>query len=229
LDDFEKYKRNIYDLRQNIEKVCRKAGRNPGEILLVAATKYADAEQVNLISELGLKDFGENRADQLVEKYNHLRARKRWHFIGHLQSRKAKIVVPLVEYIHSIDKTGTLEKVNKAALEIGKIQKVLIEINISGESAKYGMEPEELYDFLKRSEMFGNIRVEGLMTMAPFTEDMDVVRKVFRNLRLLRDRTNKKIKGAGYLKELSMGMSNDYRVAIEEGATMLRIGSDIFK
>jgi len=150
-----------------------------------------------------------------------------WHFIGHLQSRKAKIVVPLVEYIHSIDKIDTLDKVNTEAKKLNKKQKVLVEVNISGEKSKFGIGPEDLYNFLKEALNFKNVDIVGLMTMAPLTDDFELIRGIFRKLRVLKENSNRYLENIN-LTELSMGMSNDYRVAIEEGATMIRVGSVIF-
>ena len=173
-------------------------------------------------------DFGENRAGDLLEKYNYIGEKPTWHFIGHLQSRKVKIVIPIVEYIHSIDKISTLSKINNEASKINKVQKVLVEVNVSGEESKYGIKPGDLMDFLSLAKDFTNIKLVGLMTVAPFTNDVELVRKIFRNLKILLQKSNDTIKDI-MLTELSMGMSNDYKIAIEEGATMIRIGSSIFK
>jgi pyridoxal phosphate enzyme (YggS family) len=228
IGETDRLKRNINNLKNEIEIICKKIGRSSGEISIIAATKYASAGQVKLVYNLGLKNFGENRADQLEEKYSMVKGDSVWHFIGHLQSRKAKIVVPLVEFIHSIDKINTLGKVNDEAKKLDKVQKVLIEVNISGEESKYGISPGDLHDFLKEALNFKNIKVVGLMTVAPLTDDFEFIRGVFRRLRILCDKSNKDFSNMN-LTELSMGMSNDYRIAVEEGATMIRIGSIIFK
>lgn len=224
----DRLKRNINNLKNEIDMVCKKIGRDSRDISIVAATKYASAGQIKLVYNLGLRNFGENRADQLEEKYNVVKGDSVWHFIGHLQSRKVKIVVPLVEFIHSIDRISTLSKVNDEARKLDKIQKLLIEINISGEESKYGINPGDLHDFLEETLNFKNIKVAGLMTMAPLTDDFEFIRKIFKRLRILRDESNKDFSNMN-LTELSMGMSNDYKVAVEEGATMIRIGSIIFK
>jgi len=223
----EKFKRNINNLKDEMDKICKKIGRSSKDISIIAATKYASPGQVKLIYNLGLRNFGENRVDELEEKYSAVEKDSVWHFIGHLQSRKVKKVVPLVEFIHSIDGIGTLSKVNYEAGKLNKIQKLLIEINISGEQSKYGINPDDLYNFLKETSNFKNIKVAGLMTMAPLTEDFGFIREIFKKLRILRDKSNEYFSNMN-LTELSMGMSNDYKVAIEEGATMIRIGSIIF-
>ncbi len=224
----QKISENINNLRKEIYSTCREAGRDINDINIIAATKYASAEQVRLISRLGIKDFGENRAEELKEKYNMAKKDSIWHFIGHLQRRKAKIVVPLVDFIHSIDKISTLNKVDDESRRNNKIQKLLIELNISGEETKYGIDPKDLYSFVGKALNYKNTKIVGLMTIAPLTDDFGLIRKIFRRLRILKDNLNKDFKGVE-LTELSMGMSNDFKIAIEEGATMIRIGSMIFK
>jgi len=221
------YIRNIEKLKNEVGQVCKLSGRNPDDILIVAASKYADAEQLKQVLELGINHFGENRTEELLKKYDFIGDDATWHFIGHLQSRKVKIVVPLVEYIHSIDSLSTLEKVSQEANKNNKVQKVLIEINISAEDSKFGIYPENLEDFLTAAKDFGNIEIAGLMTMAPLTDDFDFIRIIFKKLRILMETFNEKFKSLN-MKELSMGMSNDFKIAIEEGATMIRVGSSIF-
>jgi len=223
----EKYKNNIIGLKRKIGDICGKIGRDPGEITIIAATKYADARNVDIIRGLGIMDFGENRANELIKKSMYIDKEVRWHFIGHLQSRKAKDVVPVVEYVHSIDSMKILEKVSSEAKKNGKIQKVLIEVNISGEGSRYGLDINNVVDFIIKAEKIHNVKLKGLMTMAPYTDDMEYIRGIFKRLRLLKEKIY-----SGNLdsfSELSMGMSNDFSIAIEEGATMIRIGSNIFK
>ena len=224
----DRLRRNIDNLKKEIDAVCKKIGRDSRDIKIIAATKYASAGQVKSVYNMGIRNFGENRADQLEEKYNAIKGGPLWHFIGHLQSRKIKVVVPLVEFIHSIDNISTLNKINDEAKKLNKVQRLLAEVNISGEQSKYGMNPEDLHDFIEKSFDFKNISLEGLMTVAPLTDNFGYIREIFSRLRILRDRSIKDFKNIR-LRELSMGMSNDYRVAIEEGATMIRIGSIIFK
>lgn len=221
------YIRNVEKLKNEICQVCKLSGRNPDDILIVAASKYADAEQLKQVLELGISHFGENRAEELLKKYDVIGDDAIWHFIGHLQSRKVKIVVPLVEYIHSIDSLSTLKKINEEANKNNKVQKVLIEINISGEDSKFGIYPGKLEDFLMGAKDFSGIKIAGLMTMAPLTDDFDFIRIIFKKLRILMETFNEKFKSLN-MKELSMGMSNDFKIAIEEGATMIRVGSSIF-
>jgi PLP dependent protein len=221
------YIRNIKKLKNEIGQACKLSGRSPDSILIIAASKYADGEQLKQILELGINHFGENRAEELLKKYDIIGDNAIWHFIGHLQSRKVKIVVPIVEYIHSIDSLSTLEKISQEASKNNKIQKVLVEINISAEDSKFGVYPENLEDFITIAKDFRNIKITGLMTMAPLTDDFDFVRIIFKKLRILMENFNERFKSLN-MKELSMGMSNDFKIAIEEGATMIRVGSSIF-
>ena len=224
----EKYKNNIIGLKRKIGDICRKTDRSPGEITIIAATKYADARSVDIIRGLGIMDFGENRADELIKKSTYIHKEARWHFIGHLQSRKARDVVPIIEYIHSIDSIKILEKVSREAKKNSKIQKVLIEVNISREESRYGLDINNVVDFIIKAEKIHNIKLKGLMTMAPYTDDMEYIRGIFKRLRLLKEKICS-AGSSGSFSELSMGMSNDFSIAIEEGATMIRIGSNIFK
>ena len=222
------YKINIETLKKRIDSACARASRDAGEIRIIAASKYADTRQIQEVAGSGINEFGENRAEELVGKYRTIKERVIWHFFGHLQSRKIKLVVPIVEYIHSVDSVSTVEKINKEAFLTGKIQKILLEVNISGEESKYGMHEEEIDFYLKKSRQYRNIEVEGFMTMAPLTEDRDLISGVFSKLHMIMVEKNKKYPDIR-LSELSMGMSNDFEIAIEKGATMIRIGSLIFK
>jgi pyridoxal phosphate enzyme (YggS family) len=224
-------KSGIENLKSNIEDICGKSGRDSNDVTIIAASKYTDAQGINEALELGIRNFGENKADALVKKFALVGNKATWHFIGHLQSRKAKVVVPIAEYIHSCDSLDIIKEINNQASGIGKLQKVLIEVNISGEESKYGLQPQCLSGLIRNALEFKNIRICGLMTMAPLCSDDLLIRQVFKSLRLLRDETVKEVEGyTGNLTlcELSMGMSNDYKIAIEEGATMVRIGSLIF-
>jgi len=222
------YRERLEQLYRQIKSSAESAGRDPSAILLIAASKYASPGQVKEMAGLGVKDFGENRAEDLLKKYQEIGENVRWHFIGQLQGRKVKTVVGLVHYIHSVDSIKLLEKINSEALKIPKIQKVLIEVNVSGEQAKYGIKPFQVRDFLSEAKSFKNVSICGLMTMAPLTDDKLILKNTFAGLKKMLDEI-KKIPGFSGVKELSMGMSNDFAIAIAEGATMLRIGSLIFK
>lgn len=221
-------KKKIQEINKRIEKAAQKSDRSPSDITLIAASKYVNSNELKVAIENEIRHVGENRAKKLISLYNDIGNLVIWHFIGHLQSRKAKLVVPIVEYIHSIDSISTIKEIDKRARNINKIQKILIEVNISGEGTKYGIEPNSLIDFIKEIIGYKNIKIVGLMTMAPLTKDMSICRRIFKELREHKDIVNRIYLNLS-LKHLSMGMSNDFEVAIEEGSTMVRIGSAIFK
>lgn len=217
---------NLAILRQKIEETCKRSGRNPDEVLLIAVSKYFGVDAIVEAKNCGLTDFGENRAQELTLKFEKLGDSVVWHMIGTLQKNKAKYAVNAAELIHSVDSVELVEEINKRAEKIGKVQKILLEVKTSEEETKSGLETEnEILSLVKRCGELKNINLKGLMTMAPLTEDVNIIRKSFRDLRNLKDRINNK----GYnLTELSMGMTSDFEIAIEEGATMIRIGSAVF-
>ena len=217
---------NLAVLRQKIEETCRRSVRNPAEVKLIAVSKYFGVDAIIEAKNCGLTDFGENRAQELTLKYEKLGDSVVWHMIGTLQKNKVKYVVNAAELIHSVDSIELVEEINKRAEKISKVQKILLEVKTSEEETKSGLETEnEILSLVKRCSELKNIELKGLMTMAPLTEDANIIRKSFRDLRNLKDQINNK----GYnLTELSMGMTSDFEIAIEEGATMIRIGSAIF-
>ncbi len=217
---------NIKVLRDRIERKCVEANRDSREIKLIAVSKTFGTDYIEEVFDEGLKEFGENKAQELSAKYEQLGDKITWHFIGHLQRNKVRFVVPAASYIHSIDSLQLASEVNKAAAKINKVQKILLQVKTSEEESKFGIQSvSELFDLAKYCGEYSNIQVEGLMTIAPFTEDVNQIRQSFKQLRKLKDDLNSE--GFG-LKELSMGMTSDFEIAIEEGATMLRIGSAIF-
>jgi pyridoxal phosphate enzyme (YggS family) len=217
---------NLAVLRQKIEKTCKISGRNPEEVKLIAVSKYFGVDSIIQAKNCGLTDFGENRAQELTLKYEKLANDVTWHFIGTLQKNKVKYAVNAAELIHSVDSLELVEEINKRAEKISKVQMILLEVKTSEEETKSGLETEsEILSLVKRCSELKNIELKGLMTMAPLTVDVNIIRKSFRDLRNLKDQINNK----GYnLTELSMGMTSDFEIAIEEGATMIRIGSAIF-
>lgn len=217
---------NLAVLRQKIEETCRRSVRNPAEVKLIAVSKYFGVDAIIEVKNCGLTDFGENRAQELTLKFEKLGDSVVWHMIGTLQKNKVKYAVNAAELIHSVDSIELVEEINKRAEKISKVQKILLEVKTSEEETKSGLETEnEILSLVKRCSELKNIELKGLMTMAPLTEDANIIRKSFRDLRNLKDQINNK----GYnLTELSMGMTSDFEIAIEEGATMIRIGSAIF-
>ena len=216
-------KERLAVVRENIGRALERGGR-PGErVRVLVATKYYAPEQLAELAGAGVDLVGENRAEDLMEKQEILGDRFEWHFIGHLQRRKARVVVPRVTLVHSVDSARLIEEISKRAPEDGA--EVLIQVNVADEESKYGVtegEVEELLEAALGTE--GSVRVRGFMTLAPLVEDPEDVRHVFAKLRTIRDRLGESWSPHFDLSELSMGMSGDYEVAVEEGATMVRIG-----
>ena len=217
---------NLARLKDKIEETCNRSGRKPDEVKLIAVSKYFGVDTIIEAKSCWLTDFGENRAQELTLKYEKLGDSVTWHFIGTLQKNKVKYAVKAAELIHSVDSLELVDEINFRAEKLGKVQKILLEVKTSEEETKSGLETEnEILSLVKRCSELNNIELKGLMTMAPLTEDANIIRKSFRDLFNLKDRINNK----GFnLTELSMGMTSDFEIAIEEGATMIRIGSAIF-
>ena len=224
----ETVKNNLEIINEKIKKAALKANRNPEEIKLVAVTKTATIEQIKEAISAGVKIIGENKVQEAKEKYQILTADIEWHLVGHLQTNKAKYAIEIFDCIHSVDSIKLAKEIDKRSLQFGKITNVLVEVNVSGEETKYGIKPEEVETFLKEMSEFSRIRVRGLMTIAPIVEDKEEVRPYFRKLReLSKEIKSKNIKNVR-MDYLSMGMTEDFEVAIEEGANMVRIGRGIF-
>lgn len=220
--------RQYEDIAKEVAQVCAECGRSSDEVKLVAVSKTVSADKVQLAIDGGAQDFGENRPEQIMEKHS-MYPQMNWHFIGNVQSRRIKDIVPCASLIHSVYKEDHLSKIDAAAYDAGKVQDILIEVNVSGEESKGGVTPDQLPSMIERSLGFSNIRVCGLMTMAP-QGDIEIASKCFSDLRDLRDSVNDSgILPQGHaLSELSMGMSEDWRCAISQGATIIRIGRAIF-
>ena len=216
----------LHIVEERIMKACLSAGRQRDDISLVAVSKTQPIDVIEEALNAGLTHFGENKALELRDKNSIIKHNLHWHFIGHLQTNKVKYIIDSAEFIHSVDSIKIAGEINKKAANIEKIQKILFEIKTSDEESKFGIQNEN--DFFKLIEQISelkNIKAVGLMTMAPYTEDKKIIRECFKKLRLIRD--NAQVKGYE-LPELSMGMTNDYEIAIEEGATMIRIGTALF-
>ena len=224
-------KQNLALVKERIEKAAKRAGRNPAEIRLVSVTKTATIGQFREAISSGISDIGENRVKDALLKYDslgELAKGMKWHMIGHLQTNKTAKCLKIFDVIHSLDSIGLAHEIDKQAGIIGRQVDCFIEINISGEASKYGISPDDAYSFVKQISHFSNINIAGLMTMAPISECPEAVRPYFKRLRCLRDSLRHgRIENPG-IKELSMGMTQDFEVAIEEGATFVRIGSAIF-
>ncbi|MDR4946305.1 YggS family pyridoxal phosphate-dependent enzyme [Neobacillus cucumis] len=213
---------NLKRINQQINEACQKVNRSIKEVTLIAVTKYVSIERAEEALDAGIINLGENRDDSLLEKWEVLQDKPIWHYIGTLQTRKVKNIIEKVEYIHSLDRESLAEEINKRA---NKKIKCLVQVNVSGEESKHGLSIEEAMPFIESLSKFENIVVDGLMTMAPFTNDEQILRDCFRRLNRLREQIQKLNLEFAPCTHLSMGMSNDFAIAIEEGATMIRIGT----
>ncbi len=219
---------NVKVVKERIERACERSGRSPDEITLIAVSKTHPPEAIREAVEAGIEHIGENRVQEAVSKYEVLSDLPvTWHMIGHLQRNKVKHALRIFDVIHSVDRDALVEELEKRASKVGKVIPVLIEVNVAEEETKHGVFVEDAPDLVKKVLSCKHLNPIGLMTVAPYVEDPEEVRWVFKTLRELRDRINREL-GEEVLKELSMGMSNDFEVAIEEGATMVRIGTAIF-
>ena len=219
--------KNLNIIKDNIEKSCIKANRKIDEIQIVGVTKTIDIERINILKNLGINNFGENKAQELLEKYDKIN-NVSWHFIGNLQTNKVKYIIDKVELIHSVNSIKLLEEINKRAFYINKTIPILLEINIAKEISKCGLLEENLPNILENIHEFKNIQLNGLMCVAPFVEKPEQNRKYFRKMRNLFVDIQGKNKDNINMKYLCMGMTNDYNIAIEEGANIVRIGTGIF-
>ncbi len=221
---------NLAEVRERISRACARAGRLAESVQLVAVTKYAAWEWVEILVDLGVRRLGESRPQQLIERSERLPAEAdvEWHLIGHLQRNKVRPILPRVARIHSVDSLRLLERIEWIAKEMGLSPKVLLEVNVSEESTKDGFSVPKLESRWEELLEFSQLEITGLMTMAPHTDDQEIVRSAFRKLRRLRDELETRSQGRLKLPELSMGMSGDFEPAIEEGATHIRVGSGLF-
>ncbi len=221
-------KTNLQIIKQNIERAALRSGRTASDITLVAVSKTVDIDAVNLAREMGINNFGENRVAELARKREAI-PEVNWHMIGRLQTNKVKDIVGKACLIHSLDRWNLAEELDKRGGIIGEPVSVFLQINIAGEEQKAGITPEEVEDFLGDSSRFDWLRICGFMTIAPLFENGEASRPIFRELCQLKEKfTDKNYKNVN-LHYLSMGMSQDYEVAIEEGANIVRVGSAIFK
>ena len=216
---------NLTSVRQRVAAACARSGRDANSVTLVAVAKGHPAEVVCAAAQLGLNLFGESRVQEAKAKISLCPARLRWHLIGHLQSNKCRDAVHLFEMIQSVDSLSLAREINKWADKSAKTMPVLIEVNVAGESSKFGYAPEKVLAELKEINALPRIEVQGLMTVAPLAQEAEKVRPVFRRLRQLKGQCEELL-GAP-LAHLSMGMSDDFEVAVEEGATMIRLGSAV--
>ncbi len=216
-------------VKENVKQACKKAGRDPREVTIIAVSKTKPLEMIEELRKEKVKDFGENKVQELREKYEKISWPVRWHLIGHLQTNKVKYIVDKVALIHSVDSVHLAKQINKeAAKHQMKEVPILIQVNFAREVTKFGFSPEEAVEAIQEIAALEHVKVKGLMQIAPFVEDPEENREYFRAMKQLSvDIENKNFDNVD-MSILSMGMTNDYEVAIEEGATMIRVGTGIF-
>ena len=219
---------NLLQVRERIAAAALRAGRPLGEIKLVAVTKNMPVEVINEVLFCGITSLGENRVQEFLQKYPQISQEHEWHFIGHLQTNKVKKIIGKVSLIHSLDRWSLAEAVSRASGMANTVTKVLVQVNVAGEKTKHGLSPAETPEFVHEVADLPGLDVRGLMTIAPRCENPEEVRPVFRQLRELARQIKEKASRAR-MDYLSMGMTGDFEVAVEEGANILRIGSAIFK
>lgn len=227
--DRELLKQRMQSIEERIQAACERANRKREEVKIIAVTKYVDAEAIRELLDAGIEHIGENRVQDGVPKYEQYGDRGTWHFIGHLQTNKAKEVVGRFPYIHSLDRLSLAEELNKRGEALNQVVFCFLQLNISGEETKFGLSPNDVLAFLRETSNMRHIKIIGLMTMAPVVENTEDARPVFRGLYEWKDRINEWAFPHAHVEELSMGMSSDFEVAIEEGATYIRLGSVLVK
>jgi pyridoxal phosphate enzyme (YggS family) len=220
-------KENVLKIKERISLICTKINRDPNTISVVAVSKGRTIDQIKEAIDVGITDIGENRVQEAVSKYKEIRnteyaRRIKWHMVGHLQTNKVKDAVKIFDLIHSVDSLHLAEEISKQASKINKVQDMLLEVKTSPEIAKFGLKPNEVIEVIKDIVKLKNINIKGLMTIAPVVDNPEKTRPYFRILRELKDTINN-------MPYLSMGMTDDYQVAIEEGSNMIRLGRAIFE
>ena len=219
---------NVLKIKERVSLVCSRVNRDPASITIVGVSKGRSVAEIKEVVASGITDIGENRIQEAIAKYNELRAQSsqlraiKWHLVGHLQTNKVKEAVKIFDLIHSVDSLRLAKEIDKEAKKENKIQDVLIQVNTSGEKTKFGLRPDEVTGVINQVAELKNINIVGLMTIAPLVDDPGRTRSYFRKLRELKDKLYE-------LKILSMGMTDDFEVAVEEGATVLRLGRALFE
>lgn len=219
----------IEQIRARIGSACARVNREPASVTLVAVSKTFSAEHIKEALRAGVRDFGENYVQELLRKRKDLeQSHIRWHFVGHLQSNKVKTIIDWIDMIHSVDNRRLAEEISNRAARAGRTVDVLVEVNTTGEATKFGVRPPDVAGFVDTLSDLSHIRILGLMTIGPFLPDPEGSRPMFSRLRTLRDEIARRPQANVQMQHLSMGMTGDFEVAIEEGATIVRIGSAIF-
>jgi hypothetical protein len=219
---------NLAIVQQNIEEACRKSGRNPSEVTLIAVSKTKPIEMLKEVYDAGIREFGENKVQEMCEKTEAMPSDIHWHMIGHLQTNKVKYIIGKTAYIHSVDSLHLAQEIQKQSLKQNVITKILVEVNIANEASKFGITKEEAIALVRDIAQLDHIKICGLMTIAPLADTPEDNRLYFRQIKQLSvDIKNQNIDNVD-MNVLSMGMTGDYMVAIEEGSTMVRVGTGIF-
>lgn len=220
---------NIEEIQREKAQAAQRCGRNPEDILLIAVTKTRSAEEINEAVRAGITDIGENKVQEILDKYDKVLP-VNWHMIGHLQTNKVKYIIDKVSLIHSVDSFRLAEEIDRRAAQHGRTMDILVQVNAAGDEAKFGVEPDDAESLISEIlESCENVRIRGLMTVAPYAENPEEVRPHFRRMRSLYDRIAAEIRHPRLdFQYLSMGMSNDRIIAVEEGSTAIRVGTAIF-
>ena len=222
-------KENLKNVQNNIKKACERVGRKPEEVTLVAVSKMKPLSDIEELLETGQLEYGENYVQELCDKYENISKPVHWHMIGHLQTNKVKYIIDKVELIHSVDSIKLAQAIDKeAAKHDVKEVPILIQVNFAHEDTKFGLNPEDVFDVVKEISALEHVKIKGLMQIAPFVDDPEDNRKYFRAMKQLSVDINNKNFDNVDMSILSMGMTNDYEIAVEEGATMVRVGTAIF-
>lgn len=221
-------KANYDDVNNKVSAACHRSERNPADVTLIAVSKTKPSTDIATLYEHGVRDFGENKVQELTEKYEQLPKDIKWHLIGHLQTNKVKYIVDKVYLIHSVDSVKLAEQIEKEATKKNLTVNILVQVNVANEDTKFGLDTEETLNIIETISKLPHIRIKGLMTIAPFVEDGEENRKYFKELKQLSVDIQKKNIDNVSMDFLSMGMSGDYETAIEEGATLVRVGTNIF-
>lgn len=215
---------SLQQIQQQISAACERSSRNIKDITIIGVTKYVTIERTEELLAAGIHDVGENRTEGLLEKYEHIGENANWHFIGTLQSRKVKDIVDKIHMIHSLDRLSVAKQINNRS---ERKMDCFVQVNVSGEASKHGLNIDEVIPFIEQLAAYEKVNVIGLMTMAPHITDENQIREVFRSLRKLRDEVQSRNYTHAPCTALSMGMSNDFEIAIEEGATHIRLGTKL--
>ncbi|GAB6109308.1 YggS family pyridoxal phosphate-dependent enzyme [Fusibacter bizertensis] len=225
---YEYLAKQINEVKLDIATVCEKIGKSKDDIILLGVTKTYEADIINASIDYGIQDVAENRVQEIIRKYDAVKSGVKWHLIGHLQTNKVKYIIDKVDLIHSVDSLKLAQEISNRAEKIKKIQDVLIQVNVADETQKFGVSPDEVESLLKEISFLPHIRVCGLMNIAPFVDNPEVLRHDFKVMKKLYDGLEAYNYDNVKAMYLSMGMSNDYEIALEEGSNMLRIGTKIY-